>query len=665
MTRSTHSWKVQLSWQDPVTGGMQNITQSLPLTIGRNSDENSLVVKSKVVSGRHVRLEQCADQLRLIDLSSKNGTIVAGERVVNDTLLLNRGKFRIGPYSFQARVVETKSDAKTLSGAQTHSPGETEGSRGADIRSSSTFSPATNIISPPTIQLPPSEDGLPSLFRAQIVPLQALAHLAAIETTTYLAIGGGLGSFAWVDHLLIAGADSAGIISIGFEPKPYGRYRRLCQNSQIPTHERLRSNSDSCPDNLWGWPGYAVREFVRDLSQAKLSAAAKIVWQLFNEPFAETYTPRAGDVYKAIDREARRIGWARIWRRGRVRSIRKTDDGRYVVAYSQMQSDQQSQHRFVVCDYLHLAVGYPGVRFLPDLQHYRQTTGDFRRVVNAYENHKHVYEDLANRGGVVLVRGRGIVASRIIQRLYELRSALGLPIGILHLMRAPMAVGSHYRLAKRRVRNHLEFQPFNWPKAAWGGDLRVSLDRAPDAERGEMLELLGGTTTVDRSDWRAIIKQGLQEGWYENLFGEIKSVSQHASNRLQLDIDTNNILQRRVVLFADFVIDATGLETNIDDNALLKDLVSQYDLPRNPKDRLRVNRHFELESLRNGNARAYASGISTLGGPYAPVDSFLGLQYAAQQSLADLTSERVPGLRRLSPWRSSVQWARWAMGVQP
>ncbi len=195
MTRPTRSWKVQLSWQDPDTGGMQNIIQALPLTIGRNRNDNSVVVKSKTVSGRHARLERCSDQLLLIDPGSKNGIIVAGERVVNDTLLLNRSKFRIGPYSFQARVVETRSDERTLSGAQTNASSETTGSLGADIRSSSTFSPATNIILPPTIPPPPSEDGLPGLFRAQIVPLQALAKLAPIETTNYLAIGGGLGSF--------------------------------------------------------------------------------------------------------------------------------------------------------------------------------------------------------------------------------------------------------------------------------------------------------------------------------------------------------------------------------------------------------------------------------------------------------------------------------------
>jgi hypothetical protein len=53
---------------------------------------------------------------------------------------------------------------------------------------------------------------------------------------------------------------------VGNYPTPHGRYQRLCVNSQIPAHERLRSNSDSCPDNIWGFPGYAAREAWRDLT---------------------------------------------------------------------------------------------------------------------------------------------------------------------------------------------------------------------------------------------------------------------------------------------------------------------------------------------------------------------------------------------------------------
>ena len=38
-------------------------------------------------------------------------------------------------------------------------------------------------------------------------------------------------------------------------------------------------------------------------------------------------------------------------------------------------------------------------------------------MVSAYEQHEHVYETLKNRPGVVVIRGGGIVASRVLQRL--------------------------------------------------------------------------------------------------------------------------------------------------------------------------------------------------------------------------------------------------------
>ncbi len=43
---------------------------------------------------------------------------------------------------------------------------------------------------------------------------------------------------------------------------------------------------------------------------------------------------------------------------------------------------------------MHVAVGYPGLKFLPDLQRYRETYRDYRQVVNAYEPHEHIYEQL-------------------------------------------------------------------------------------------------------------------------------------------------------------------------------------------------------------------------------------------------------------------------------
>jgi hypothetical protein len=93
--------------------------------------------------------------------------------------------------------------------------------------------------------------------------------------------------------------------------------------------------------------------------------------------------------------------------------------------------------------------------------------------------------------------------------------------------------------------------------------------------------------------------------------------------------------------------------------------LEHHDLGRNPKGRLKVANDFEIIGMENGNGRMYASGAMTLGGPYAAVDSFLGLQYAAQRSVDSLTRHRAPGLRRLNGFRSISQWLRWARGVAP
>src|SRR5205823_13905332 len=127
-------------------------------------------------------------------------------------------------------------------------------------------------------------------------------------------------------------------------------------------------------------------------------------------------------------------------------AIRKTDDGRYVIAYSTRTGDQSADepaHALAIARYVHLATGYPAIQFLKDLQQYRAETGDFSSVVNAYEDHDHIYEHLRRYGGLVMVRGRGIVASRILQRIHEER--VNNPnIRIIHLLRSPIAQGRVY-----------------------------------------------------------------------------------------------------------------------------------------------------------------------------------------------------------------------------
>ena len=74
---------------------------------------------------------------------------------------------------------------------------------------------------------------------------------------------------------------------------PWQTYEYLTRVSQIPRPERIRSDSASRPDNIWGFPSYALEEAWRDKS-------LKPLLQVFLEPmWADFYTPRAGHGVRA------------------------------------------------------------------------------------------------------------------------------------------------------------------------------------------------------------------------------------------------------------------------------------------------------------------------------------------------------------------------------
>ena len=181
--------------------------------------------------------------------------------------------------------------------------------------------------------------------------------------------------------------------------------------------------------------------------------------------------------------------------------------------------------------------------------------------MNAYEDHNHVYEQLERLGGKVLIRGRGIVASRVVQRLYEARNK-NKNITVLHLMRSPKPQGNKFQKAQRSVKNHYEFQPFNWPKACWGGELRAMLEKASPEERKTLLADWGGTTTADRSDWQRIAEAGLREGWYKIQFGKVSKVERDQKGRTITYIEEQGFGQ--MTLDADFcMIPILGFKSSI------------------------------------------------------------------------------------------------------
>ncbi|MEH2011336.1 FHA domain-containing protein [Nostoc sp.] len=651
----TNDLQIKLSWEDPATGERREPMLSMPIAFGREFARlpaelrggrvSRMLLNSNEVSRYHALIDWEQDHLVVIDQGSVNGVYVNGQPQTR-SVLVNGDTLQIGPYVIMVTLAASASAPDTTPPSTIH------------------FNAKTNLPDPslPVVQpLSPLASNFPPLaFQAQKVAVQALhATGLPVDESDYLAIGAGLGSFFWADLLRISGVRADKIVALGLEGQPYARYKRLCLNSQIPLHERLRSNSDSCPDNIWGWPSYALREAWHDFTKGEMKSAFKYLWQVFAEPtFAETYTPRAGNVFDSIDREAKRIGWNQIYRYGRVRVIRKTDDGRYCVAYSR----GPGNYAFLVTRYLHLATGYPAIQFLPDLQTYREKYQDFKSVVNAYEAHDHVYEQLEQQGGTVLIRGRGIVASRIIQRIYEARKR-NQNIAVLHLMRSPKPQGNKFQNTQRLVKNHYEFQPFNWPKACWGGELRAMLEKASPDERKRLLADWGGTTTADRHDWQQITAQGISEGWYQITFGEVLDVERDAQNRTITRIREQSFGEMK--LLADFIVDATGLDAKVDANPLIADLVKHYNLPVNHLGRLAVANNFELVEMRSDKGQMYAAGAITLGGPYAAVDSFLGLQYAALVAVDGLAAGRAPGVHRLNTISSFRQWLKWVLNQSP
>ncbi len=116
----------------------------------------------------------------------------------------------------------------------------------------------------------------------------------------------------------------------------------------------------------------------------------------------------------------------------------------------------------------------------------------------------------------------------------------------------------------------------------------------------------------------------------------------------------------------DYIIDATGQPGTVMDSELLADLVQHYQLPLNSLGAFMSGSDFEILSMRNQETgRMYGAGSITAGNSYGPVDSFLGLQYAALSSIGSLTDADAVGLQQLGWLKSGKQWLKWLLNRSP
>jgi hypothetical protein len=306
------------------------------------------------------------------------------------------------------------------------------------------------------------------------------------------------------------------------------------------------------------------------------------------------------------------------------------------------------------------------LRYLQELQDFRTEHQDFHHVVSAYEEHEHIYAAARTRPITIMLRGGGVVASRVLQRIMDDRANYGTQTQIVHLFRT-FITGPHgpHARARRRGGNGFAYQGFNYPKSVWGGQLKAEMRKLEGAARLSSYKELGGTSTPWRRRWQAQMNQGRREGWYQVMQGTVDEMIIEDGEIISVVRSKGQgpIQPGPIKIAADYIIDCTGLEADISEHRVLKDLIDHSGVGRNPTGRLDVERTFELRGTASGPGVIYASGATTLGGYFPGVDTFLGLQVAAQEIADDLARRRF--CKRIGPFRSISQWFKWARNKQP
>ncbi|MBF8185587.1 hypothetical protein ITP53_07520 [Nonomuraea sp. K274] len=472
-----------------------------------------------------------------------------------------------------------------------------------------------------------------------------------IYDTPLVSVGGGLGSFTLVDVLRICGVPASSMRVVSTSDTPWQTWEYLTRVSQLPPLERIRSDAGARPDNIWGFPSYALQEAWQERSP-------KLLWQVLVEPIlSDFFSPRAQTVFTTVAREADRISYRDMLAKGQVRMVRRRAGGGYFTLFTPPAGAAPTKRVAIRSQYVHLAVGYPGLKFLEDLQRFRETYNDYHRIVNAYEPHEHVYESLKARPGVVVVRGAGIVASRVLHRLMDDRERYGLRTQIVHLFRT-FVTGPHGPGARMRRPggDGWAYQAFTLPKSAFGGQLKEQFLRADGEQRAALAKVVGGTTTPKLRSWQEQLGRGRSGGWYRPIQAVVHKVEPTPDGRVVSFISSDDGTRGRYA--SDFIIDCTGLEADMAEHRVLADLLEHGNARRNGAGRLTVGENFEVLGTASGNGALYASGAAVAGNHFLAVDSFLGMQTAALDIAADLAERGF--CARLGPARSVSQWLRWA-----
>lgn len=490
-----------------------------------------------------------------------------------------------------------------------------------------------------------------ALFSQKIFSLDDVKRVAhTYEEIPYLSVGGGIGSFCWVNALRVHGIQETEIGVISLSDTPYDQFKSYCEHSGLFSDDRLRSDSGARPDNFWGFPGYAINEMIDSVREKKLRKAFGILTRIVSEPLnSEFYTPTTERLYKSLDREMERIGWGRCLKKGKALAVRKTNEGRYVVFYEQ----EDGSIRAIVTSILHLSLGH-SMKY-PE---YVQNTS--QRVLSSYTLPTGFFEYVKTRNLHIAVVGRGIVASYLIERLFKTNPNST----VTSVFRKPIEEDKDTRNKKRAVYKGWKLQPFNWPRSAFSGRIMEQIKKTDPAYRKTLSSAWSSPTTPPRKDWMKLLEEKSNANQYHVIYGEVSEVKEQGNYlSLRTSLEDSHATTNSTVM-VDYVIDCSGFDDKAENKALYADLIRTYDLPLTYTGGLTVDEQFSLTALSSEKGRVYVTGCGVSGNAYGPVDSFFGHQYASIQVINDLVSLPFVSLKKLNAVTSLKGWVNWMRNTQ-
>jgi len=424
--------------------------------------------------------------------------------------------------------------------------------------------------------------------------------LAHPRDSTIAVVGDGFGSALVYSTAVYLGFRPEQLTVYGPNGSPVATYQQFAYNLG-QTILRSESESHFLPAD---WPTFAQLDAWARRSPAPLLRSVR-----------RRYNPGVAEILAEATTVQRRLGW---------------NDNRLPVRIGWLQREHQPTPHFTLYDeqanyagrarHVMLALGHGPLSFPPALAKVRDDPELADRVVQAYEPKAYA------AGGRYVVIGAGIAS------VNEWANALDAGAKVISLLRGPTP----------------EEQDLNTPRCFFEA---LGIDAYQELSFDQRLEFLGQIlkgTAPHRRGWEQRVREGRQQGRFEQLMGEIDEVRQgpaglrvHVGSRHGPDPGWLDVTG---------VVAGTGFQKSGLTLPLLRRLVQYYGLPLQ-EGRLLLRGNCGIPGLDLPSSRLGMMGIHA--NPVIPNgDTIAGLKYVARRFVADCArAERI----RYRPFASRLR----------